>query len=163
MLFRSGEAGAKEPREEAQGMLSGVKPSKATGTGFGALAKEKNKRKIMESRHAPRAPGSDHSKDDGSVDSQSTRSEAEAEELGTGPTAKWAVRSVEEGRIYLEEEALIDPGERIDLDTMAGTLVQLSLMEGTPASVGLAVRAVALILVQMKMEAVSETLIKMMP
>ena len=45
----AGEAGAKGPREEAQGMLSGAKPSKATGTGFGALTKENNKRKIMES------------------------------------------------------------------------------------------------------------------
>ena len=45
----AGEAGAKGPREEAQGMLSGVKPRKVTGTGFGALTKEKNKRKITES------------------------------------------------------------------------------------------------------------------
>ena len=45
---------------------------------------------------------------------------------------------------------------------MAGTLLQLSVMEGTPAPVGLAVRAVALILAHMKMESVSEALVKIM-
>ena len=68
---------------------------------------------------------------------------------------------MEEGRAYLEEEALIDPGEHIDLDAMAGTLIQLSVMEGTPVPVGLAVCTVALILVHMKMESVSEALAKM--
>ena len=69
---------------------------------------------------------------------------------------------MEEGRAYLEEEALIDPGEQVDLDAMAGTLIQLLVMEGTPGPVGLAVRAVALILAHMKMESVSEVLAKMM-
>ena len=69
---------------------------------------------------------------------------------------------MEEGRAYLEEEALIDPGERIDMDGMAGTLIQLSVMEGTLVPVGLTVCVVALILVHMKMESVSEALVKMM-
>ena len=62
----------------------------------------------------------------------------------------------------MEEEALIDLGEHVDLDVMAGTLIQLSVMEGTLAPVGLVVRAVALILAHMKMESVSEALVKMM-
>ena len=45
---------------------------------------------------------------------------------------------------------------------MAGTLIQLSVMEGTPVPVVLAVRVVVLILVHMKMESVSEALVKMM-
>ena len=75
------------------------------------------------------------------------------------------IRNVEEGRAYLEEEALIDLGQHIDLDAMAGTLTQLSVMEGTLAPVGLAVCtvcAVALILAHMKMESVSKALVKMM-
>ena len=46
----------------------------------------------------------------------------------------------------------IDLGKHINLDAMAGTLVQVLLMVDIPAPVGLAVCAVALILAQMKME-----------
>ena len=59
---------------------------------------------------------------------------------------KCVIHNVAEGRLYLEEEALLDLGEQLDLDTLAGTLVQVSLMEGIPALVSRAVRAVALIL-----------------
>ena len=62
------------------------------------------------------------------------------------------IHNVAEGRLYLEEEALLDLGEQLDLDTMVGTLVQVSLMEGIPVSVSCAVHAVALILTQMNME-----------
>ena len=50
----------------------------------------------------------------------------------------------------------------MDLDAMAGSLVQISLLEGIPAPVCLAVRSVALILAQLKMESISETLLEMM-
>ena len=89
-----------------------------------------------------------------------TESEVDAPDPIQAP--KHMIRSAEEGRTYLEEEALIDPGERIDMDAMAGTLVQVSLLEGIPAPVSLAVRAVALILAQMKTEFMSKTLLKMM-
>ena len=45
---------------------------------------------------------------------------------------------------------------------MAGSLVQISLLEGIPAPVRLAVRSVALILAQLKMESISDTLLEMM-
>ena len=45
---------------------------------------------------------------------------------------------------------------------MAGSLVQISLLEGIPAPVCLAVHSVALILAQLKMESISETLLEMM-
>ena len=50
----------------------------------------------------------------------------------------------------------------MDLDAMAGSLVQISLLEGIPAPVCLAVRSVALILAQLKMESISDTLLEMM-
>ena len=53
---------------------------------------------------------------------------------------------------YLEEEALLDLGEQLDLDTMAGTLEQVSLMEGIPALVSRTVHVVVLILTQMNTE-----------
>ena len=87
-------------------------------------------------------------------------SEVDAPDPGQAP--KHMICSAEEGRTYLEEEALIDPGEHVDMDAMAGTLVQVSLLEGIQALVSLTVRKVALILAQMKMEFMSETLLKMM-
>ena len=45
---------------------------------------------------------------------------------------------------------------------MAGSLVQISLLEGIPAPVRLAVCLVVLILAQLKMESISETLLEMM-
>ena len=62
------------------------------------------------------------------------------------------IHNVEEGRLYLEEEALLDPGEQLNLDTLVGTLVQVSMMEDTPASVSRTIHAVALILAQMNTE-----------
>ena len=59
------------------------------------------------------------------------------------------IHNMEEGRLYLEEEALLNPGEQLNMDTLVGTLVQVSMMEDTPASVSHVVRAVALILAQM--------------
>ena len=58
------------------------------------------------------------------------------------------IHNVEEGRLYLEE-ALLDLGEQLNLDALAGTLVQVSMMEDTPALVSHTVRVVVLILAQM--------------
>ena len=62
----------------------------------------------------------------------------------------------------MEEEALTDPGKRVDLDAMVGSLVQISLLEGIPVLVCLTVHSVVLILAQLKMESISETLLEMM-
>ena len=91
--------------------------------------------------------------EDGKSDcSQAVCSEAEENDPATGKGPKHAIRSLEEGILYLEEEAFIDPGNHIDLDVMAGTLAQVSQMADIPAPVGLAVHTVALILVQTKTE-----------
>ena len=81
-------------------------------------------------------------------------------DAGQGP--KHIIQNVEDGRHYLEEEALTDPGECVDLDAMVGSLVQISLLEGILVPVHLAVCSVVLILAQLKMESISETLLKMM-
>ena len=62
------------------------------------------------------------------------------------------IHNVAEGRHYVEEEALLDLGEQLNLDTTVGTLVQVSLMEGIPALVSHTVCVVVLILTQMNME-----------
>ena len=91
--------------------------------------------------------------EDGESDcSQAVCSEAEENNPATGKGPKHTIHSPEEGRLYLEEEAFINPGEHIDLDAMVGTLAQVSLMTDIPAPVGLTVHMVALILVQMKTE-----------
>ena len=117
-----------------------------------AKVKEKGKQTVMEPQGTPGAPVSDGMEDGESDCSQAAHSEAEEDNPATGKGSKHAICSPEEGRLYLEEEAFIDPGEHIDLDAMAGTLVQVSLMADIPVPVGLVVRAVALILVQMKTE-----------
>ena len=117
-----------------------------------AKAKEKGKQKVTEPRGAPGAPVSDGSEDGESNCSQAACSGAEGNNLATGKGPKHAIRSPEEGRLYLEEEAFIDPGELIDLDVMVGALVQVLLMADILAPVGLTVRVVALILAQMKTE-----------
>ena len=106
--------------------------------------------------------GLEGSEDNKPDNGQELHLEEERDGPSAGRTSKRAIHNVEEGRAYLEEEGLINLGECIDLDAMAGTLIQLLVMEGTLAPVGLAVRAVALILAHMKMESVSKVLIKMM-
>ena len=95
---------------------------------------------------------------------RSTRADSEEERTDKGDTdgdetPKRTILSVAEGRAFLEEEALIDAGEGVDIDMMVSTLIQVSLMKGMSETASHAVRAVALILTQLKMEAVSEALV----
>ena len=122
------------------------------GTGIGAdnmaPTKEKGKSKVAGARGTPRAPESVYSEDLESNMSWSVQSETEAARSDAGQGPKRVIQNAEDGRCYLEEEALTDPGKRVDLDAMAGSLVQISLLEGIPAPVHLAVCSVALILAQ---------------
>ena len=127
-----------------------------------APTKEKGKSKATGARDMPRATESMYSEDLESNMSRSVQSETEAVRSDAGQGPKRVIRNMEDGRCYLEEEALTDPGKCMDLDAMAGSLVQISLLEGIPALVHLTVRSVALILAQLKMESISETLLKMM-
>ena len=140
------EAGAKGPIKAATGPPSGPK----------------SKKKVTGPQSASTAPESDHPEDNESDAGRITHMESEVDALDPGQAPKRMIHSAEEGRTYLEEEALIDPGECVDMDVMAGTLVQVSLLEGILAPVSLAVCAVALIMVQMKTEFMSKTLLKMM-
>lgn len=155
------EARAKGPGEAAPDAPSRPKSSKEAGSSNTVPVKGKTKRRATGTRGAPWDPGSDHSEDSENATSQAARSEVGAGESGTSQAPTRVIHNAEEGRLYLEEEALIDTDEHINLDTMAGALVQLSAIEGISTPVGLAVRAVALILAQMKMESVCETLLKM--
>ena len=139
---------------EAKGPRLQRNSHRDAGPGDTAPAKSKSKPKVVGARGTPRTSESSHPEDNESEASQATGSEAEADNLGTSQDSKCMIRSVEEGRLYLEEEALLDLGEHINLDVMAGTLVQLSMMD-ILVLVSLAVRAVALILAQVKLESIS--------
>ena len=67
---------------------------------------------------ASTAPESDHSEDNESNISRITHTEPEVDALDPGQAPKRMICSVEEGRIYLEEEALIDPREHVDMDVI---------------------------------------------
>ena len=128
-------------------------------------SRPKLKKKVTGPQGTSTAPESDHLEDNEPDISRIMHMEPEVDTPDPGQAPKCTICSAEEaqeGRIYLEEEALINPGEHVDMDAMAGTLVQVSLLEDIPAPVSLTVRAVALILAQMKTEFMSETLLKMM-
>ena len=102
------EAGAKGPIKAAAGPPSGPKlKKKATGP-----------------QSASTAPESDHPEDNKSDASRIMHTESEVDALDPGQATKRMIHSAEEGRTYPEEEALIDPGKRVDMDAMAGTLVK---------------------------------------
>ena len=150
------EVEAKRIGEATPGVHSGLKTRRGAGPDevgpTEAKVKEKGKQKVTEPRGTPGAPVSDSMEDGKSDCSQAAHSEVEENNPATGKGPKHAIHSLEEGRLYLEEEAFIDPGKHIDLDVMVGALAQVSLMVDIPAPVGLAVHVVALILVQMKTE-----------
>ena len=58
------------------------------------------------------------------------------------------IHTVDEGRACLEEAQLIDPDDALDLDALAGTLVQISLFPGMSQVARDSVHAVALLLAQ---------------
>ena len=58
--------------------------------------------------------------------------------------------SVEEGRTFLEEEAIIEPGEPVDVDALSGALVQITLMEGMTPKVSHTIQLVALMMAQLR-------------
>ena len=70
-----------------------------------------------------------------------------------GPTIKaLRVCSMEEGRICLEEAQLIEQGYMIDTDALASALAQISFFQGMSQIARDAVRAVALLMVEVKLD-----------
>ena len=74
---------------------------------------------------------------------------------GTEP----GVISAEEGRVFLEEEGFIDHTEQVDANALAGVLVQVTLMDGMALKARHAVRAVALMLGQLKSEDIGDAIL----
>ena len=147
MRLSKKEASAKKPRE-ATGR---PKSSREVGTRGVGPSKVKNTQKATEPQGAPWAPGSDFPEDNGTNYSQVACSEAGTDDSVAREEPKCVIHNVEEGRLYLEE-ALLNLGEQLNLDALAGTLVQVSMMEDTPALVSHTVCVVVLILAQMNTE-----------
>ena len=79
-----------------------------------------------------------------------------------GGALQCTILSAADGKVFLEEEALIDSDEGLDLDAMVSSLIQISLMDGMSATARDAVCSVVPILVWLKLEPVSETLVRAM-
>ena len=71
-----------------------------------------------------------------------------------------ATLSAEEGRAFLEEEAIIDSEERIDPDVLVGALVQTALIDRMTPKASHTVYSVALILVQLKLDSIGDSILK---
>jgi len=97
---------------------------------------------------------------------EQSRDPEEARQGGHNPPVsqglKHATLSAEEGRAFLEEEAIIDSVEQIDVDVLTGALVQIALMEGMTHKVSHAVRSVALMLAQLRVDAIGDSILKSM-
>ena len=68
--------------------------------------------------------------------------------------------SLVDGQVFLDEEGIIDSAEQIDVDILAGALVQIALMEGMTCKVSHAVRLVALMLAQLRLDAIGDSILK---
>ena len=119
----------------------------ALGTSGTGIHKGKNKKKDAKQQHLLAAS------EEGLPDKD--------ESAANGPP-QHTIHSVAEGRAFLEEEALIGSDEGLDLDVMAGALIQISAMKGMPATARYAVRSITLILAQLKLESISEVVANMM-
>ena len=122
---------------------------KNTGKVNPSVTKEKNKKQIAEQQ------GSLAGSEDGMLG-------ADDAESTVGSASQRMILSTADGRAFLEEEALIDSDEGLDLDAMVSSLAQISLMNGMSATARSAMHSVALILEQLKSEHASGTLIKAM-
>ena len=70
------------------------------------------------------------------------------------------VLSAEEGRAFLEEEAILDPEDQIDVDILSGALVQITLMEGMTSKESHAVCSIALMLEQVRVNSIGDSVLK---
>ena len=107
---------------------------------------KKNKKKDAEQQHSLAAS------EEGLPD--------EDEPAANGPP-QCTIHSVAKGRAFLEEEVLIGSDEGLDLDVMAGALIQIPAMKGMTAMARYAVQSIALILAQLKLESISKVVANM--
>ena len=80
----------------------------------------------------------------------------------TSQDLKHNTLSLEDGWAFLDKEAIIDLVEQIDMDVLAGALVQIALMEGMTCKVSHAICSVALMLVQLRLDAIGDSILKIM-
>src|SRR6266481_2113807 len=84
---------------------------------------------------------------------------ANEEEPTEEPTCM--IRNAVDAKAFLQEESIIGADEELDMDVMLGALIHISADQDVPLAARQAVRSVALILNQLKMDAVGHTLISM--
>ena len=76
-----------------------------------------------------------------------------------GKGTELGVLSAEEGQVFLEEEGFIDHTEQVDTNALAGALVQVALMDGMALKARHAVRAIVLMLGQLKLEDIGDAIL----
>src|SRR6266481_9922347 len=84
---------------------------------------------------------------------------ADEEEPTEEPTC--TIRNAADAKAFLQEESIIGADEELDMDVMLGALIHVSADQDVPLAARQAVRSVALILNQLKMDAVGHMLIGM--
>ena len=108
--------------------------------------------------------------------SSSTQKDADCQEQNEGPAADCQedddspagqgllqpILSTEVVQAFLEEEAIIDPEEQIDVDILAGALVQIALMDGMTPKASHAIRSIALMLAQWQSDAAGNSMLRKM-
>ena len=65
-----------------------------------------------------------------------------------------------DGQVFLDEEGIIDSVEQIDVDVLAGALVQIVLMEGMTCKASHTICSVALMLAQLRLDAIGDSILK---
>ena len=96
---------------------------------------------------------------------QSSNLEGACQEGADSPTAQGfenTVLGAKEGRAFLEEEAIINSEDQIDVDVLSGALVQITLREGMILKASHAVHSVMLILAQVRIDSISNSILKSM-
>src|SRR6266481_5133267 len=91
--------------------------------------------------------------------SEGTLESADEEEPAEEPTCM--IHNAADTKAFLQEESIIGADEELDMDVMLGALIHVSADQDVPLAARQAVRSVALILNQLKMDAVGHMLIGM--
>ena len=117
-------------------------------------------RKEVQTKGA-RATKSSGTQKDADCQEQNEGLAADCQEDDDSPAGQ-PILSTKEGRAFLEEEAIINPEEQIDVDVLAGALVQIALMDGMTSKASHAIRSVALMLAQWQSDAAGNSMLMKM-
>ena len=86
-----------------------------------SITKEKNKRWVVEQQ-------------DSTSGSEDGLPDADEDTSADGRASQHTISSLDDGRVFLQKEALINSDDGLDLDDMVSALVQILLMKGMPAT-----------------------------